>query len=216
MNRLSAMVIACFLAVSIVSAQGTKDPKAQQILKSTSAKYKSLKSMSATFKVTSLDQKTNKKDVQNGSLILKGEKYKLALKGQEVISDGKTSWTYLKESNEVQINDVNSKSDAINPTNIFTIYEKGFSTKYMGDKKVDNVMVHQIELVPDDQKKSFFKIQINIHKSEKIVTLAKIFDKNGNIYIYSIEKFKINIDVDDALFTFDPVKFPGVEVVDLR
>jgi outer membrane lipoprotein-sorting protein len=216
MFRISAIVIYCLLGSFIVNGQGTKDPKAQEILKATSTRYKSLKSMSATFKITTLDQKTKKSDVQTGSLLLKGEKYKLTLKGQEVSSDGKTSWTYLKESNEVQVNDVAGNSDAISPTNMFTIYEKGFSTKYMGEKKVDNVDVYQIELVPDDQKKSYFKIQLNIHKTEKIVTYARIFDRNGNIYTYSIDKFKVNVDAPDAMFTFDASKFPGVEVVDLR
>ncbi|HMT28965.1 MAG TPA: outer membrane lipoprotein carrier protein LolA [Bacteroidia bacterium] len=197
-------------------SQAQKDPKAQEILKGVSAKYKSMKSLSASFKVVSVDQKAKTTDTQTGSIVVKGEKYKLLLKGQEVISDGKTSWTYLKESNEVQINEVAAKSDAISPTNIFTIYEKGFSSKYIGDKKINNVMVQQIELVPDDTKKSFFKIQININKADKVITSAKIFDKNGTNMTYTIEKFTANPDAPDSQFTFDKAKYPGVEVVDLR
>ena len=197
-------------------AQGTKDPKAQEILKGVSAKYKSMKSLSATFKITTLDQKDKSTSTQTGSLIVKGDKYKLTLKGQEVIGDGTTTWTYLKESNEVQINDGSEKPDGISPTTIFTIYEKGFATKYIGEKKEGTKTLQQIELVPDDQKKNYFKIQLFIDKDQKIVNNAKIFNKNGTNFMYAIEQFKMNVDAPETMFTFDQSKYPGVEVVDLR
>ena len=88
-----SFVVALMGAVAFinpVAAQGQKDPKAQEILKGVSAKYKSMKSLSASFKVTTLDQKAKTTDTQTGTLLVKGEKYKLTLKGQEVISDSKT------------------------------------------------------------------------------------------------------------------------------
>lgn len=204
------------LFIAPASSQNQKDPKAQEILKGVSTKYKSMKSLSASFTVITTDQKTKANEKYTGNITVKGEKYRLSLKGQEVISDGKTSWTYLKESNEVQINEVVEKSDAISPTNIFTIYEKGFSTRYIGEKTIENVVYQQIELVPDDSKKPYFKIQLNINKQEKIISTAKVLEKNGNQFTYSIDKFKMNPDAPDNLFTFDKTKYPGVEVVDLR
>jgi len=217
--KLLSISAACFLFLLFTSgssAQNTKDPKAQEILKGVSTKYKSMKSLSASFKITTQDQKAKTTDSQTGTILVKGEKYKLTLKGQEVIADGKTVWTILKESNEVQINDAGEKSDGISPTTIFTIYEKGFSTKYIGDKKEGTKMLQQIELVPDDTKKSFFKIQLFIDKQEKVITSAKIYNKNGTHFTYSIEQFKMNADASESLFTFDSSKYPGVEVVDLR
>jgi outer membrane lipoprotein carrier protein len=43
-----------------------------------------------------------------------------------------------------------------------------------------------------------------------------MFDKGGNRYKYTIAKFNPNVKVDDSFFTFDPKKYPGVEVIDLR
>jgi outer membrane lipoprotein-sorting protein len=211
------LIITGFIAFSNSSpGQGTKDPKAQEILKGVSAKYKAMKSLSASFKITTQDQKAKTTDTQTGTLVSKGEKYKLTLKGQEVISDGKTIWTYLKESNEVQINEAGENSDAISPTSIFTIYEKGFSSKYIGDKKEGTKTLQQIELVPDDTKKSYFKIQLFIDKQDKMISSAKIFNKNGTNFIYAIDQFKMNPETPETLFTFDKTKHPNVEVVDLR
>ena len=197
-------------------AQGSKDPKAQDILKGVSSRYKSMKSLSASFKITTLDQKDKTTNSQAGSLVVKGDKYRLVLKGQEVIGDGKTVWTYIKESNEVQINEASENPDNISPTTIFTIYEKGFSTKYIGEKTEGTKTLQQIELVPDDQKKSYFKIQLFIDKKEKMISSAKIYNKNGTHYTYGIEQFKANPEAPDNLFSFDQSKYPGVEVVDLR
>ncbi len=218
MKKLSIfLIIAGTISFTNLSlGQGAKDPKAQEILKGVSAKYKAMKSISASFKITTQDQKAKTTDTQTGNLIIKGDKYKLTLKGQEVIADGKTIWTFLKESNEVQINDVAENSDAISPTSIFTIYEKGFSSKYIGDKKEGTKTLQQIELVPDDAKKSYFKIQLFIDKQEKVINSAKIFNKNGTNFIYSIEQFKMNPETPESLFTFDKSKHPNVEVVDLR
>jgi outer membrane lipoprotein carrier protein len=43
-----------------------------------------------------------------------------------------------------------------------------------------------------------------------------MFDKSGNKFKYTLTKFVPNVKVDDAFFTFDPKKYPGVQVVDLR
>lgn len=218
MNKLIiALAIAgCGLFTNSAHAQAQKDPKAQEILKGVSAKYKASKALSASFTIVTLDQKSKATDKQTGTILVKGDKYRLTLKGQEIISDGKTAWTYIKESNEVQVNDVATNSDAISPTNLFTIYEKGFSSKYIGEAKVNNVLMQQIELIPDDTKKSYFKIQININKTEKVISSAKIFDKNGTHLTYTVDKLKLNAEAAETVFTFDKAKYPGVEMVDLR
>jgi outer membrane lipoprotein-sorting protein len=192
------------------------DPKAQEILKGVSAKYKSYKSLTASFSLNLLDKKTNKLQNQKGTVSLKGEMYHLVMTDQEVMSDGKTQWTFLKESNEVQIAEVENKPDLITPTTIFTMYEKGFKTKYVGEKTENGSVVQKIELYPEDNKKNYIKILITILKSEKYVNSAKVFDKNGNEYTYSITKFTPNAAVTDDMFTFNKAKHPGVEVVDLR
>ena len=210
-----SFLLSAFILYSYLTFSQT-DLKAQEILKGVSAKYKSYKSLSATFKLNLLDKKTNKSSNQNGSVTLKGTMYNLTMADQQVMSDSKLVWTYLKESNEVQISETDGKSDALSPTNIFTLYEKGFKSKYIGEKKVGSTDIQQIELAPEDNKKNYFKILINIAKADKYVNSAKVFDKNGNIYTYSITRFTPNVVVSDGLFTFEKKKYPGVEVVDLR
>jgi|SRR6185436_2222862 len=192
------------------------DPKADEVLKAVSAKYKSYKTLSASFKLVIDNEKEKTKENQAGKITIKENKYKLEMDGQEVISDGKTIWTFLKEENEVQINDAAAKKDAISPSSIFTIYEKGFRTKYIGEKAEAGKTLQQIELVPEDAKKPYFKIQLYIDKADKYVTSAKVLNRSGINLFYSVDKFSPDATAEDALFTFDKSKHPGVEVVDLR
>jgi outer membrane lipoprotein-sorting protein len=43
-----------------------------------------------------------------------------------------------------------------------------------------------------------------------------VFEKNGSIITYTVEKLKLNVEAADNLFVFDKAKYPGIEVVDLR
>jgi len=208
-----------FLIVLIAgfnSAFSQADPKAEEILKSVSAKYKSYKSLTATFKLVINNEKDKTKENQTGSITIKENRYKLVMDNQEVISDGKTIWTFLKEENEVQVNDANTKKDAITPSSIFTIYEKGFRSKFMGEKTEAGKTIEQIELIPEDAKKPYYKVQLSINKADKYVMSANVLNRNGIHLSYSVDKFTPDAPAEESLFTFDKSKHPGVEVVDLR
>ncbi|HKR07003.1 MAG TPA: outer membrane lipoprotein carrier protein LolA [Bacteroidia bacterium] len=215
MKKISFILIALFIS-NFYSVNAQTDPNADVILKAVSAKYKSYKTLSASFKLVIDNEKEKTKENQTGNITIKENKYKLEMDGQEVISDGKTIWTFLKEENEVQINDATTKKDAITPSSIFTIYEKGFKSKYIGEKTEAGKTIQQIELVPEDAKKPYFKIQLYINKEDKYVASAKVLNRNAIHLSYAVDKFSPDAPADDALFTFDKAKHPGVEVVDLR
>ncbi|MEO5674750.1 MAG: outer membrane lipoprotein carrier protein LolA [Chitinophagales bacterium] len=192
------------------------DPKATEILNGVSAKYKSLKAVQADFTVRVENGANTSKDVQSGTLYVNGNKYKIQLKNQEIICDNTTVWTYLKDANEVQVNNYDPDENTITPSQIFTIYEKDFLYAYIEEKKLSGKLIQIIELTPHDKSKPYFKIRLGIDKIAKAVQSAVVFDKNGNRYTYEIKKFTPDPDIADSLFTFDNKQHPGIEVVDLR
>lgn len=209
---------ALFIVGCAVSVLAQTDAKAKAILAEVSKKYRSYNVIKTDFTFTLDNPQAKVKETQVGTLYAKAKsnKYKVVLKSQELISDGKSQWTYSKTDKEVQVSEVDNSANAINPAQIFTIYEKGFKYLYTGDVKVNNRMVHIIDLTPMDSKKSFFKVRLNIDKTSKQITNAMIFDKNGNRYTYAIRTFTPNVNVPESVFAFDAKKYPGVEVVDLR
>ncbi len=192
------------------------DKKAKDILSGVSSKYRSYKSMKADFSYTLENPTAKIKETQSGSIILSGVKYRLAIAGQEVICDGKTSWTYMKEAKEVQVNTVDPAEGGIKPNEIFTMYEKGFLYKFVDEKKVGGKIQQNIELTPTDKSTNFFKIKLTVDKSSKQIVKSVIFEKTGNRYTCAIRECTPNFAVNAGTFVFDAKKYPGVEVVDLR
>ncbi len=218
MKTLLSFTAFCFTIVclSFNGATAQKDAKAQEVLKGVSTKYRSYKSIEASFKLNRVDQKSKKTDSFIGTITISGERYNFVMNNQTVMCDGKTTWTYLKESNEVQVSEAKNEEGSITPTSIFTMYENGFKSKFLGDIIAGGKKVQLIELTPEDSKKNYFKIMLQVDKTGKYISEAKIYEKNGSILTYSIVKFTPNPAVSDDKFVFNKAKYPGVDVVDLR
>ncbi|WP_395627377.1 outer membrane lipoprotein carrier protein LolA [Daejeonella sp.] len=201
-----------------IGAFAQSEVKAKEILAEVSKKYRSYDVIKTDFSYTLENPQAKIKETQLGTLIVKSKlnKYKIILKGQELISDGKNQWTYLKADKEVQLSEVDNSSDALNPAKLFTIYEKGFKSVYINDTKLNGKTLHNIDLTPLDSKRSFFKVRLQIDKITKQIMNALIFDKNGNRYTYTIKTFIPNVKVPESTFTFDAKLYPGVDLVDLR
>jgi outer membrane lipoprotein-sorting protein len=222
------LLLLSLLTLTATYSFAQKDATAKAILDKVSEKYRSYDIVKTDFDFTLNNQQAGIKETQSGALIAKSKsnKFKVSLFGsetsakqevtQEIISDGKTQWTYLKKDNEVQINNADNSGDGFNPAQVFTIYEHGFKYIYNGETKSGGKTYQEIDLTPEDIKKSFFKIRLKIDKAQKQIYSATIFDNNGNRYTYTLRSFVPNIKVPDNTFSFDPKMHKGVEVVDLR
>lgn len=193
------------------------DPKAKAVLDNVSKKFKSLKSVIASFVLKVEGANNSVADSKKGSVYVKGTKYKVVMNEQEIISDNKTSWTYAKDVNEVTISNVDQSNNAMTPAKIFTnFYDKDFLYRLAGETTEKGKVLQNIEMTPADKSKPFFKILVDVDKKTQTLARMKVFEKNGNRYTYEISSFTPNGKVTDDMFTFDTKKYPGVEVVDLR
>lgn len=223
-NKLIAVVFLVVPFFKINYAQQPKavdqDPKAKKILDEVSAKTKTYTSINAEFSYTIENKAKKTSETHSGKLSSKGSKFKLEISNQTVINDGKTSWTILPESKEVQINNVSAsdKEENINPSNIFTIYEKGFKYQFEKEQTAKNGTIQQvIKLFPTEpKKKNFHQAVLVIDKVKKQVISIKILGKDGQDITYTVKKFEPNTITTDALFSFAQANYKGYELVDLR
>ena len=198
------------------SVSETQDNKSNEILNKLSKTYKTYKSVKASFTVTIYNKKSNTKVRQTGQLYQKGKKFRVNMSGQEIYCDGKTIWTYIDGANEVQVSKFDAKSMDINPSEIFTIYEKGFVHKYGGQKVVGTKTLDIIELIPTDKSKGYFKVKLGIDKLANKVKEMVVYSKNGLETTYDINKLDANVPINDSYFKFNTKDKPGVIVIDLR
>jgi len=208
------------LSVVVLLVAGMKrliaqDATANKILGTVSATYQTYKSIKAGFSITINNTQTKSKIKQNGTLYLKGKKFRINLSDQEIYCDGKTMWTYFKEENEVQITKYDANAQDINPSEIFTIYQKGFTSKYVGEAIVSGKTIQKIELTPTNKSKPYFKVKLDIDKASHKVNNMTVMNKNGVNATYSVTSFQSNLTMNDTFFKFDEKNKPGVVVIDL-
>jgi outer membrane lipoprotein carrier protein len=198
--------------ITFLGAKAQYDDNALKVLDAMSAKYKEMPAFNTVFKYTLENPTENLKEVFEGKVTVKGNKYKLNMEGQEIINDGKTVWTYLPDLNEVNISTYSAEDQDISLNNIFTLYKSGY--KYLYIEQLNNGTLDVVDLVPEDKNNTYFKIRLTIGSNDKLLKSFLVFDKNGNRFLYDIQLFTVDTTVTDKFFTFDPAKYPGVEVLD--
>jgi len=215
-----------FVLVSSFAAFAQKDAAAKAILGPLSQKYRSYKAIKTDFTFTLDNPAQNMKASQNGTLTVepKTNKYHIALFAQgsnkdieqEIISDGKSQWSYNRGEKEVQLTNAEHNSTSFNPAQLFTMYEHGYKYLYTGEVKQGGKIYQQVDLSPEDDKSNFFKIRLSIDKAKKIIYSVLVFDKNGSRYNYLLKDFMPNPPVTADTFSWDAKTHAGIEVVDLR
>ena len=196
-----------------------QDPKAKSILDEVSSKTRTFKTISADFSFSMENKAMSINEKNEGSIKLKGQKYFVDIPGAgiKVYSDGKTSWNYMKQGNQVIISTIDEDSgELMDPSSLFSIYEKGFTSKFVAEKNVGGKTVYQIDLFPDKKEYDVSKISIEINKTTMMIQSAQLFGTDGNIYGIIVKKMETDKDFPDTEFTFDTRKFPDVEIIDLR
>jgi outer membrane lipoprotein-sorting protein len=216
MKRLFLFSILLVFATAGFSQQ---DTKAKEILEKVTKTTQSLASLDAKFSFEMSNKAENIKEKSVGSIILKNKKYKLNIPqmGLQVICDGKTIWTYMVNSNEVTIANLDESTDELmDPAKIFTIYERGFNYKFINESVDAGVSVYNIDLTPQKPTGDIQKIKIMIDKQKMLIRGANMAGKDGNTYLVSVSQFKTDGVYKDTDFVFDPKKYKGIEVIDMR
>ncbi|GAB2651895.1 LolA-like putative outer membrane lipoprotein chaperone [Flavihumibacter cheonanensis] len=217
MNKILTLVALLIGFGSVNISQAQSDPAAKQILDGVSAKFKTFKAVQSGFTLKVEDGKGKVQGEKSGVVFMKGGKYRVNISGQEIYSDGTNVWTYDKGANEVTITKMEGGQNSLTPQKLFTnFYDKDFLYKLNGEKKVGNRQMQEIELTPIDKSKAFHKVYLLVDKAQKSIFSAKILEKNGNVYTYTVSNFNGKAVIPDAQFVFDKKKYPGVEEIDLR
>jgi len=216
MKKLSLLIIALF-CTSLVFGQN--DPAAQKLLSGLSKKYHSYHTVQVNFILKAINQQQQTTINEKGDLIVepKSNKYRITMKDQVMISDGKQQWHILKEEEEVQLTEVEAEQEtSISPANMLTFYNKGFKYVSAKDEGAAGKQLSVVDLTPEDNTKSFFKVRLRIDKSANQIYDVTIFDKSGTKYSYAIQTVLPNVKITAKTFIFDKGDYPNMEVVDLR
>ena len=176
MKNIVKIAFVGLLGLSVAQAQ---DKRAAAVLDAMGNRYKTMKSFQASF-----NYGTGASQGQAGQVVTKNGKFKLTMAGQEVYNDGKTLATYVKETNEVNLSNYEPSED-LNPAKIYTLYQRGYNYRYVGEKKMGNTTVETVELIPQNKAAKVANVKISVNKADKSIKGWEITDKAGKKQVFT-------------------------------
>ena len=203
-----------FLILLLVSNLFGQDTKSQAILDKLSLKMKSYKTFYIEFSALIKNTTSGQNDNEIGKGWVKGDKYFANYNDNTIISNGVTTWSIVKEDKSVYEADSDDSEESLNPKKLMTIWENDFKNKYTKEGKLNNELVHVINLVPKQLDKSdYSSIVLYISKSKNELKKVIMKLKDNTTMTFSLTKLTVNLAIDDTKFIFDKKKYPGFSVI---
>lgn len=181
---------------------------AETLLKKTVDKMTSYHNFKANMTYTMDNKQMKIHEVKKGTIFVAGNKFRIELEGQIIISDGKNVWTVIKDSKEVMLTSVDpSNPSSFSPTAILKRYDnyKVRFDKHSGERKNDIKTL----LLISKKETSFKKVTLVIDESKLLVKDISLYDKDGNVFTYHIFNFHSDVKVAPGTFKYLPQDFPG-------
>jgi len=204
-----------FIGLATLSVNAQVDTKAKGILDKVSKQTKTYKTIIVDFTVTVTTAGKTTPIKQKGKAYMKGEKYYLNMPDQEIFCNTVNVWTYLKDDGDCYVQEIeDAEDDLIQPSDLLTIWEKGFTYKYSKEMTYAGKPVHEIYLYPKDKKSKYHTIIVRIDKTKNEVVYAHIKGKDGSHMKYNLTKLVKNTSIPDSKFEFVKSKYPGVEIIE--
>ena len=187
---------------------------AQDILDRTATAFRQAGGIQADFTV-----QTYAKGVLQGSSVgtirLKGEKFLLDADGVKTWFDGRTQWSYLTNSDEVNISEPTPEElQSINPYALLSIYKQGYHMKLGKADTYGGKPAY--EVIASNRKQDLQCVIIYVTKDTLQPLCISMTQKGGNSVAIRITSYKTGESYNDNLFTFDKKVYPTAEVIDLR
>ena len=152
---------------------------------------------------------------ETGFLLLKGEKFYLNNGNVQSWYDGKTQWSYVADTEEVNISRPTLEElQGINPYLILMRYKTDFNYTYKGSQTRNGVKGHEIVLTPKHSEQSEV---IRVFISKTYHPLAMKMEQNGQtLSEINVTSYKTDHKLEDGMFRFNKSLFPNAEIIDMR
>jgi outer membrane lipoprotein-sorting protein len=202
-------MLAIFLAAS------ARAESANDIVKKVRKKYDQLTTMRIDFEQSYhwvLADQTN--TIRGSFFLAKGNKYRVILPNQVIVSDGKTVWTYSESLHQVMIDRLSEEVGNPVPGELLLKYSRDFDARLLGEEKVDDTNTYVLELTPKSEDEFVRKVGVWVDKDRWTVVRLRQEDLNGNVTVYVVTQLLEDPKLPAKLFTFE---IPAdAEVVDMR
>lgn len=209
------MVIVVQILFLGYTAANAQDPAG--ILDKAANAYEHAQGVKAAFTMHTRSPQQGYAESLEGTIDMKGDKFTLKTPDMQVWYDGKTMWTYIDRTDEVNVTTPTGEElQFTNPAVLLGSYADSFTPVYKGESTSANSRAaYDIELTPK-KKGDILNVEIQVEKMSGLPVKITVLMKNEVSSTIHIGRLQTGVNQPDAYFVFNKADFPGVEVVDLR
>jgi outer membrane lipoprotein carrier protein len=166
------------------------------------------------FDMITVDQPANTKDTVSGKIILSRDRYNLDLGYNIVWFNGVTSWSYLTHEKEVTISKPDRKDNSFmsKPSAIFSMYKTGYKCRLIEETAASYI----IDLYPEDLNSDMVRVRLAIGKEKPDLRYLEYKKKDGVTVLVNVLSYDLTGKPGPEAFIYNPEKFKGVEIIDIR
>lgn len=197
------------LALVCAAPVQARPDDARDILRRTADAFRRAGGVEVSFSVRSPE------GFSEGNIRLKGEKFVLDAGGVVTWFDGRTQWTYLSSSDEVNISEpTREELQGINPYAWLSLYDHGYALKQLSGADTG---VYDIEMTATSPEAQIGKLEVRIDKSTlRPVRISLTLTGSTEATVITVHHYRTGQSWPDSFFTFDRKDYPTAEVIDLR
>jgi len=188
------------------------DIQAVKVLNTMYRKYASYSTMTMDIDITIQDGDYSYK--KTGKTYVKGNKYRLETSDEDIISNGKSLWVYLKGDKSLQITNAsnNNQNFFCYPALLLQKYQKYCAIEFKETKA--NYYVVQFTSYNDDC--PYEEITVHIDKNNYNIKKIEAFASADIGYTVNVKSIKKNLNINNSKFSFNEKTVSPSKVRDLR
>jgi outer membrane lipoprotein-sorting protein len=195
------------LAMSLLipfSGKGQSAQQAQELLDAVAEKVSSYQDIEIDFTWNLVNQKEQVDQKTQGSVMLKGEHYRLSMMGMTRVFDGDKLFTIAPEDMELTVSDLDPSEDkSVTPSKLLTFYKEGYTYAWDIKQKVAGKNIQYVKLYPIDSGAEIKNMLLGIDTSTNHIYRLIQTDAKGTQFILTVKSFKPNQKLTPDNFAVD-------------
>ncbi|MBI1805443.1 MAG: outer membrane lipoprotein chaperone LolA [Ignavibacteria bacterium] len=212
-NLLPVLVLLSACALGASNAFAGDD--AGDIISKLQRKYDSIRDVSITFRQDVQFGVTKAEQSFSGKLLMKkGNRYRIEMDQQTIVTDGKSVWSFNKPNNQVLIDNFKENPASFSPDKVLVNVPNNYSSTVIGKERLGSQEATVLKLIPKNPTSSLKWMKVWVDTDELLMKKIQMLETSDNLMTYVVTDIKLNPGLADSQFQFEPPT--GVEVIDLR
>lgn len=179
---------------------------ADEILTDATGRYQTVKSISAQFSMQ------DNSGMVSGNIVISGDRFHLETPALKVWYDGRTQWTLVTETNEVNVTEPTVEElQQVNPFAIISAFRNNYKASLLNSTANE----YKIQLVPISSS-GVTSVILQLNRPTLYPKSVEIHSKNTSPIVINVKNVSEGKSLPIGAFMFNKSQYPEAEIIDLR